>query len=363
LAMQSVHGPEEAPPRFVNMYADNTTSHYIADSARRMHQGMVTALDEAIGNVTIAMKAAGLWENTFIWFTSDNGGPLPVSNNFPMRGGKFTNWEGGTRVRSFVHSANPSILPPARHGTLFSGLLHAVDVYSTMVTIAGLKTSFDPASTGPVPLDGYDQYVALRSGNASASLRTEILYAAIVGVVNNTNALNPEDCTTRWGQACGGALRVGDYKLIVGYPGDSRALPLPATELRAAAIADADDRIYGNFYSDRVTVQVDQSGGGPGPDGCDYNNGTGCPCHHLNGGPCLFNVARDVTESHNLAADPAYASIKRALLKRMSEYASTHMPPAGLIGALLTADEQLQCDYIKEHKAFEPYGDFIPWAV
>lgn len=34
----------------------------------------------------------GMWENTFIWFTSDNGGPLPTANNYPLRGGKFTDW-------------------------------------------------------------------------------------------------------------------------------------------------------------------------------------------------------------------------------------------------------------------------------
>jgi len=30
------------------------------------------------------------------------------------------------------------------------------------------------------------------------------------------------------GCSCGGALRVDDYKIIVGYPGDSRVVPLPA---------------------------------------------------------------------------------------------------------------------------------------
>jgi hypothetical protein len=29
-------------------------------------------------------------------------------------------------------------------------------------------------------------------------------------------SLNPEDCSDHWGQSCGGALRVDDYKIIVG---------------------------------------------------------------------------------------------------------------------------------------------------
>jgi arylsulfatase A-like enzyme len=78
---------------------------------------MVTALDEAIGNLTTTFKELGLYENSVIWFSSDNGGPLPGANNFPLRGGKFTNWEGGTRVRSFIHS--PNLLPKASAGVQY----------------------------------------------------------------------------------------------------------------------------------------------------------------------------------------------------------------------------------------------------
>ena len=43
-------------------------------------------------------------------------------------------------------------------------------------------------------------------------------------------------------------------------------------------------------------VVVVVGGGWAGKDGCDYKTGKGCPCHHLNGGPCLFNVVEDVAE-------------------------------------------------------------------
>lgn len=56
LPFQSVHGPYEAPESFVELYAKTITTE-----GRRVHQGMVTALDEAVGNVTATFKATGLY--------------------------------------------------------------------------------------------------------------------------------------------------------------------------------------------------------------------------------------------------------------------------------------------------------------
>lgn len=69
--------------------------NYIEDKNRRKYLGMVSMLDEAIGNITNQLRDLNMLENTVIFFTSDNGGATYGSGrNFPLRGGKMTAFEG-----------------------------------------------------------------------------------------------------------------------------------------------------------------------------------------------------------------------------------------------------------------------------
>jgi len=164
--------------------------------------------------------------------------------------------------------------------------------------------------------------------------------------------LNPVDCT-RWGQSCGGAIRVGDYKLIVGYPGDNRALPLPATAEGWAELYVAE--------KEQAGLAPGQSGGGPGLDGCNYTTGYRCPCHHLNGGPCLFDVVQDPSEKVNLANSSEHKAVFAQLTARFKAVSATNAPQAGLVGDALTQDTVLQCNKTLARKYFEPFGPDLPW--
>ena len=56
---------------------------------------MVEYLDEVAGNVTTALKKCDLWDNLLFVTSSDNGSPLGSANNYPPKGGKFYDWQGG----------------------------------------------------------------------------------------------------------------------------------------------------------------------------------------------------------------------------------------------------------------------------
>lgn len=112
-ALQVAHAPNE-PDRFADAFSSKT---YTEDFIN--YNGMCSAWDSALGNVTAALKESGMWDNTLVSvvcvscetvlftrlircvqlvFTSDNGGPAAKfvsgsnANNYPLRGGKHTTW-------------------------------------------------------------------------------------------------------------------------------------------------------------------------------------------------------------------------------------------------------------------------------
>ena len=56
-----------AAPRYINPYNKSIT-----DPHRRTFAGMISALDEGLGNVTAALAARGMLDDTLIFVTTDN---------------------------------------------------------------------------------------------------------------------------------------------------------------------------------------------------------------------------------------------------------------------------------------------------
>ena len=76
----------EAPPSYTAPFAHNAS-----DVGRRTFLGMVSLVDEAVGNATAAWEAAGLLDNGLVILSSDNGSPPDfrgLVGNLPLRGFK-----------------------------------------------------------------------------------------------------------------------------------------------------------------------------------------------------------------------------------------------------------------------------------
>jgi arylsulfatase A-like enzyme len=172
-----VHAPHQVPAEYEAPYTQ-------FEGKRKTYAGMITALDAAVGKIVQAVRDEKLVENTLFIFSSDNGGPNPkkLTSNGPLRAGKGTVYEGGVRVCAFA--TWPGKIKP---GTSVQAPIHIADWFPTLLGLAGAPLK------QPLPLDGKDVWATVTEGAASP-------HDAIL--VNTT----PN----------GGAIRSGDWKLVIG---------------------------------------------------------------------------------------------------------------------------------------------------
>jgi arylsulfatase A-like enzyme len=173
-ASLSAHAPYQAPQKYLDQYSN------IKETNRRSYAAMITALDDEIGKLVAALDAKGIRDNTLIVFSTDNGGPTsslfatgarspeerakeglsaedsPPPINKPYSKGKGSLYEGGVRTVAWMNW--PGQIKP---GTVITEPIHMVDIFPTLVNLAG------GSLTQAKPLDGKDIWATVTQGQPS----------------------------------------------------------------------------------------------------------------------------------------------------------------------------------------------------
>ena len=136
----SVHTPIQSKPDYQKKYSNKESNEY---HNRADYAGMIQSLDENIGKILDKIDALNLSENTLIIFTSDNGGIRAISNQYPLRAGKGSYYEGGIKV-PMIFSWKGKIEAKTESYERVSNL----DFYPTIKKLVGYNESID--------LDGED---------------------------------------------------------------------------------------------------------------------------------------------------------------------------------------------------------------
>lgn len=207
LSFYTVHTPIQAARDLAEKYQSRRKKMNIGDVPHKKegegwtkliqenpaYGSMVEAMDRNVGRLVQALKKRGLDENTWIIFTSDNGGlstltrkNAPTSNG-PLRAGKGWCYEGGIRVPLII--SGPGITSPGR--TTDQPAV-SMDFFTTALNLAGIEHH---------PNDGIN-LVPLLTGEKATGRETLFWHF-------------PHYHGSAWKP--GSALRQGDWKLVVHY--------------------------------------------------------------------------------------------------------------------------------------------------
>lgn len=149
MAWQEPHRPYEAPPGWdvKTQSCDGIVTDRSSVSAAKRTDAcsmfaMLGFMDAQMAEMTAVLKERGMWANTLMVIASDNGG-IDAGVNYPLRGEKHTNFEGGIRGAAAVTGG---LVPEQLRGTVNSKVFSIVDWYPTFCHLAGV----DPGDDAPV---------------------------------------------------------------------------------------------------------------------------------------------------------------------------------------------------------------------
>ncbi|MBI9017072.1 MAG: sulfatase-like hydrolase/transferase [Phycisphaerae bacterium] len=160
-----------------------------------VYAAMIENLDTALGRLLQKVEELGIKDNTYIIFTSDNGGGF--RGNKPLKGGKANLWEGGLRVPTVI--CGPGVLKETYCDTPIA----AWDFFPTINEIIGgqpLPAEYDGGSIVDLLMKGND-------GNINRGTKELFFHFPWYGSAPPVSA-----------------MRDGDYKLMMSLNNDEYRL-------------------------------------------------------------------------------------------------------------------------------------------
>jgi len=275
-----VHSPLEAPSDVLNMFS------FIDDIQRQRVAAMAYYLDLTVGKLVKGLKDSRIYDNTLIIFFSDNGGAIYYGgggNNYPLRAGKYADFDGGVRVNAFVSGG---LIPAPNRGTSSEVLVHIADLYASIIRIGLFGTSSD--------------------------VNRAKLYAHMFDAkAYKAGLAQPDSMDTLWGAITKDPRETRRFEIWL----SSNSIMWNNLKLITGSVPQ--DMWQGPFYPNKTGPQ-------PTPAATDNINPGGFTSNCGTRG-CLFDVFLDPTEHNDIAAN--HPGTINLMLARLAELNQTIFSP------------------------------------
>ncbi|XP_049869913.1 arylsulfatase J-like isoform X2 [Pectinophora gossypiella] len=264
----------QAPPDVVRSF------RHIESPERRMFAAMIKKLDDSVGDVIETLSRKKMLENTIIVFMSDNGGmpfgrSINYASNWPLRGTKFTPFEGGVRTVALLWT--PTLASNSNH--LWKGNMHIIDWIPTLFGAIGA----DPPSN----IDGVNLWDDI--------------------VLNQNSRRDTFFEIYTYPETSFSAVVSGDYKLVTGnvtidysdhYSGNSRGIiglgPSYIEAIKISKMYSVLDKLKKSFPIEEINlrdnIRVD----------CKADSLVKL-CYSYGHNVCLFDIKNDPCETRDLS--------------------------------------------------------------
>lgn len=238
-APYAVHTPIQPIKSLQQKYDDKSAWNGQHNSA---YATMVENLDMQIGRLLQKLTEKGYLENTFILFTSDNGGVFRITKQWPLRAGKGSYYEGGIRV-PMIASWKGEI-----EGGTTSVPVSNLDFYPTILELAGIEKPADKT------LDGTSLLPVIFNG---ATPKRQLYWHFPIYLEQGNEETQDQLFRTRPGSA----IRDGNWKLIQYFENGDLELYNLETDIRekhnlAATNKEKADELLHKLISWREAVNA-----------------------------------------------------------------------------------------------------------